>query len=58
MFQLLKQMQEKQNNPMDMLKQVTKNYNSEQINNLFERAKQFGVSDEVLEQTRNEMGSK
>ena len=51
-------MQESQNNPMDMLKEVTKKYTPEQMNGLFEKAKQFGVPDEFLEKTRNEMGIK
>lgn len=58
MFQLIKQMQENQNNPMDALKQITKNYSPEQMNGLFEKAKQFGVPDEILEQTRNEVRNK
>jgi hypothetical protein len=41
-----------------MLKEVTKNYSPEQFNNLFERAKQFGVSDEILEQTKREVENK
>jgi hypothetical protein len=38
---------------MDLLKQATKNYTPEQMNSLFERAKQFGVPDEVLKQAKD-----
>ena len=58
MFQMLEQARRSNNNPVDMLKEVTKNYSPEQFNNLFERAKQFGVSDEILEQTKREVKNK
>ena len=50
MFKMLEQARKSNNNPVDMLKEVTKNYN--------ERAKQFGVSDEILEQTKREVENK
>jgi len=53
MFQFLNQAQKNQSNPMDLLKQATKNYTPEQMNSLFERAKQFGVPDEVLKQAKD-----
>lgn len=58
MFQMLEQAQKNQSNPMDMLKNVTKDYTPEQMNNLFEKAKQFGISDDVLKQTQNEIKAK
>lgn len=58
MFQLLEQAQKNQNNPMDMLKEVTKNYTPEQMSGLFEKAKQFGVPDDVLKQAQNEIKAK
>lgn len=58
MFQMLDQARRNNNNPMELLKQVTKGYNEQQLNGLFERAKQFGVSDDVLEQAQKEIKGK
>lgn len=58
MFQLIKQMQENRNNPMDVLKQITKNYSPEQMNGLFEKSKQFGVPDETIQQIKQEIEKK
>ena len=55
---MLEQARKNNNNPMELLKQVTKGYNDEQINGLFERAKQFGVPDSVLEQAQKEIKEK
>lgn len=55
MFQVVEQAQKNQNNPLELLKQVTKNYTPEQINGLFEKARQFGVSDDILKQAQNEI---
>jgi len=54
MYQVLEQAQKNQSNPIDMLKEVTKNYTPEQMNGLFERAKQFGVSDDILKKAQEE----
>lgn len=53
MFQMVEQAQKNKSNPMDMLKQVTKDYSPEQLNGLFERAKQFGVPEETLKQAKD-----
>lgn len=55
MFQVVEQAQKNQNNPLELLKQVTKNYTPEQMNGLFEKARQFGVSDDILKQAQNEI---
>lgn len=55
MFQLVEQARKSNNNPMELLKQVTQNYTPEQINGLFERAKQFGVPDKVLQEAQAEI---
>lgn len=55
MFQLVEQARKNNNNPMELLKQVTQNYTPEQINGLFERAKQFGVPDKVLQEAQAEI---
>lgn len=58
MFQFLEQAQKNQSNPMDLLKQITKDYTPEQKKGLFEKAKQFGIPENVLKQTKSEIGDK
>lgn len=53
MFQLVEQARKNQSNPMEMFRDVTKNYSSEQMNSLINRAKQFGVPEEVLQNIQN-----
>lgn len=55
MFQMLEQARKNNNNPMELLKQVTKEYSPEQINGLFEKSKQFGISDETISQIKDSM---
>jgi hypothetical protein len=43
---------------MELLKQVTKNYTPEQRNNLFAKAKQFGIPEDVLSKAQNEIDTK
>lgn len=40
-------------NPYEMFKQITGNYTPEQMQSLFKNAKQFGVSDEVINKLQN-----
>lgn len=58
MFQFLEQARKNNNNPMDLFKQVTKNYSPEQMNSLFQKAKQFGINDDVIKQVQNEINAK
>jgi len=53
MFQVVNQARNSNGNPMDFFKQVTNGYSPEQMNNLFARAKQMGVPDDVLQQLQN-----
>lgn len=48
MFQFLEQAQKNKSNPQEIFKQVTKNYKPEQMENLFNRARQFGIGDDVI----------
>ena len=41
------------NNPMELYKQVTSGYSTEQMDNLFNRARQLGVPDDVLKNIQN-----
>lgn len=58
MFQMVEQAKNSNSNPMELLKQVTKGYNDEQINGLFEKAKQFGIPEDVIKQAQNEIKTK
>ena len=48
MFQFLEQAQKNQNNPQEVFKEITKNYKPEQMENIFNKAKQFGISEETI----------
>lgn len=48
MFQFIEQAQKNKSNPQELFKEITKNYKPEQIENIFNRAKQFGISDDVI----------
>ncbi len=53
MFRLVEQARQNNNNPMDLFKQVTSGYSTEQMDNLFNRARQLGVPDDVLKNIQN-----
>ena len=53
MFALINQANSNNANPMDLFKQVTNNYTPEQMSNLFSRAKQMGVPDDVINKLQN-----
>ena len=48
MFKFVEQAQKNQSNPQEIFKQLTNNYTPEQKQALFERAKQFGIGDDVI----------
>lgn len=58
MFQVIEQAQKNQNDPMKMFKEVTKNYSPEQMENLFKNAKQFGISNEIIENAKKGINTK
>jgi len=58
MFQFLEQAKQNQNNPMDLFKQVTNGYSPQQMQGLFDRAKQMGVPDEYLEKVKSDISTK
>ena len=55
MFQFLEQAQKNQSNPTELLKQVTNKYTPEQMTNLFNKAKQFGITDEQINEIKNSL---
>ena len=48
MFQFLNQAQRQKNNPEEIFKEITKNYKPEQIEQIFNQARQFGITDDVI----------
>lgn len=48
MFQFLEQAQKNKSNPEELFKEITKNYKPEQIDQIFNKAKQFGISDDII----------
>ena len=52
-FQVINQARNNGGNPMDLFKQITNGYSPEQMNSLFDRAKQFGVPNDVIEKLQN-----
>ncbi len=52
MYNLLQQAMQNNANPADLFKQVTKGYSSEQLETLFKEAKQYGITDDVIQQVR------
>ena len=53
MFQFLEQARKNNNDPINLLKDITKNYTPEQYNGLFDKAKQFGISDEKIKEIKD-----
>lgn len=48
MFQMISQAQNQKSNPQEIFKEVTKNYKPEQIEQIFNKARQFGIGDDVI----------
>ena len=48
MFQFLNQAQKNQSNPQEIFKEVTKNYKPEQMDMIFNKARQFGIGDDII----------
>ena len=48
MFQFLEQAQKNKSNPQEIFKEVTKDYKPEQMDMIFDKARQFGIGDDVI----------
>ena len=48
MFQMIEQAQKNQSNPQEIFKEITKNYKPEQIEQIFNKAEQFGIGDDII----------
>lgn len=58
MFQMLEKAQQSKSNPMEMFKQITNKYTPEQMQQLMNTAKQYGVPDEVIKQINDDINAK
>ena len=47
-FQIIQQAQKNKSNPEEMFKEITKNYKPEQMQQIFDKAKMYGISDDVI----------
>jgi hypothetical protein len=45
---MIDQARKNNNNPEEIFKEVTKNYKPEQMEQIFNKAKQFGIGDDVI----------
>ena len=52
-FQMVNQAMQNKNNPMELFKQVTSNFDDKTRNEFFNQAKQMGFSDDLLNQVQN-----
>ena len=52
-FQVINQMMNSGGNPKEILQQMMGNTNPEQMQNIIQQAKQFGVPDNILSQLQN-----
>lgn len=48
MFNMIDQARKNNNNPEELFKEVTKNYKPEQMEQIFNKAKQFGIGDDII----------
>ena len=48
MFQFLEQAQKNKSNPEEIFKEVTKGYKPEQMDMIFNKARQFGIGDDII----------
>lgn len=53
MYQQIEQLKQNNGNPMNLLKQITNNYDDKTRNAFFQQAKQYGFNDELLQYVQN-----
>ena len=58
MFQLVEQARQKQNDPLELFKQVTSKYTPEQLNNFYTQAEQMGFSKDLIKQVKEGINAK
>ena len=58
MFQQIQQLKKSNGDPMQLLKQVTNNYDEKTKDAFFQQAKQMGFNDELLNQVQDGINTK
>lgn len=58
MFNTINQLRQNNGNPMELFKQITNKYTPEQMNSLFNKAQQFGVPQNILNQLKEDVNAK
>ena len=58
MYQVISQAKQNKNNPMEMFKEITKEYTPEQFDNLYKQAEQMGFSNELINQLKDGINTK
>ena len=58
LFQVVEQARKNNGDPLAMFKQLTNQYKPEQLNLLFDRAKQMGIPEEYINQVKNGINAK
>ena len=53
MFQRIEQLRQNQSNPIEIFKQVTNGYSTDQMNNFYNQARNMGFSDDLINQLKN-----
>lgn len=54
MYQIVSQARQNKNNPMEMFKNITKDYTPEQMSSFYNQAERMGVPPELIEQVKND----
>ena len=57
-FQMIEQARINQNNPIEVFKQVTSKYSTEQMDSFYKQAKNMGFSDELINEVKNGINTK
>ena len=58
MFNTINQLRQNNGDPMRLFKQITNKYTPEQMNSLFNKAKQMGIPTEVIDNLKNNINTK
>ena len=53
MYQQVEQLRQSNGNPIELLKQITSNYDDKTRNEFYKQAKQMGFSDDLLNEVQN-----
>lgn len=58
MFNQVEQLRKSNGNPVEMFKEISKNYKPEQMEKFWEKVSQFGIPNESIQKFQNEIAKK